>query len=116
MLQPVVHTNVKDIITKQRLRGKDYYDRNAHHLPALKPGQTVRMQTAHGFDRLAVVNSPAQQPNSYVVTSQGVKYIRNRQHLLHVSESPPADFEDDLPVVTNAETLATPSNAEGPMQ
>ncbi len=102
LLQPVVHTDVKEAITKQRMRGKDYYDRNAHQLPALKPGQTIRMQTARGFDRLAIVNSPAEQPNSYVVTSQGAKYIRNRRHLLYVSESPAADFEDDLPVVTDA--------------
>ncbi len=57
------------------MRGKDCYDRNAHQLLALKPGQTVRMQTARGFDRLTIVNSPAEQPNSYVVTSQGTKYI-----------------------------------------
>ncbi len=78
LLQPVIHTDVKETITKQRLRGKEYYDRNAHQLLALKPRQTVRMQTARGFDRLATVNSPAEQPNSYVVTSQGTKYIRNR--------------------------------------
>ncbi len=116
MLQPVIHTDVKENITKQRKRGKDYYDRNAHQLLALKPGQTVRMQTARGFDRLANVNSPAEQPNSYVVTSQGTKYIRNRRNLLHVSESPPADLEDDLPVVTDAEALSTPPHSEGSIQ
>ncbi len=116
MLQPVIHTDVKETITKQRMRGKDYYDRNAHQLLALKPGQTVRMQTARGFDRLAIVNSPAEQPNSYVVTSQGTKYIRNRRHLLHISESPPADLEDDLPVVTDAEALSAPPKSEGSIQ
>ncbi len=116
LLQPVIHTDVKETITKQRLRGKEYYDRNAHQLLALKPRQTVRMQTARGFDRLAIVNSPAEQPNSYVVTSQGTKYIRNRWHLLHISESPPVDLEDDLPVVTDAEALSTPPNSEGSIQ
>ncbi len=116
LLQPVIYTDVKETITKQRLRGKEYYDRNAHQLLALKPRQTVRMQTARGFDRLAIVNSPAEQPNSYVVTSQGTKYIRNRWHLLHISESPPADLEDDLPVVTDAEALSTPPNSEGSIQ
>lgn len=116
MIQPVVHTDVKEIITKWRMRGTDYYDRNAHHLLALKTGETVRMHTARGFDRLAIVNSPAEQPNRYVVTSQGANYIRNRRHLLHVSESPPADFEDNLPVVTHAGALATPPNSEGSMQ
>lgn len=70
MLRPVVHINVKHTIAKQRLRGKDYDDRNAHQLPALNPGQTVRMQTARGFDRLATVVSPAQQPNSWCQVHQ----------------------------------------------
>ncbi|KAL0151783.1 hypothetical protein M9458_052934 [Cirrhinus mrigala] len=116
MLHPVLHTDVQEPITKQRKKRKDYYDRNAHQLPALKPGQTIRMQAAHGFDKLAIMNSPAKQPNSYAVTSQGAKFIRNRRHLLHVSESPPADFKDDLPVVTDTGALATPSNSEGSMQ
>ncbi|KAL1261247.1 hypothetical protein QQF64_006512 [Cirrhinus molitorella] len=112
MLQPVVHTDVQEAITKHRMMGKDFYDTNAHYLPAIKPGETITMQTACAFDRLAIVNSPAEQPNSYVITSQGAKYIRNRQHLLHVSETPPANFEDDLPVVNDAGALATSSHSE----
>ncbi|KAI2650044.1 Protein phosphatase 2C 1 [Labeo rohita] len=42
-------------------------------------------------------------------------HILNSQHLLHISESPPADFVDDLLIVTNAGGLTTPSNTEGPI-
>lgn len=73
------------------------------------------MQTEHGFDRPATVNSPAQQPSSYAVTSQGTKYIRNRRHLPQVSEPLPDDSEEDLPLLTNAGALTTPSNEEEPM-
>lgn len=116
MLQPSIHTDVHSVISKQRIRGKVYYDRNAHQLPALKSGQTVRMQTARGFDRLAFVNGPAPQPNSYVVTSHGAKYVRNRRHLLHVPEPPPNDQEEDFPLVTHTNApLTSPATTTGLM-
>lgn len=81
MLLPVIHINVKATIAKHRMRGDAYHDCNEQHLPALRPGQTVRVQTAHGFDRLARVESPASQPNSYIISSQGTRYISNRRNL-----------------------------------
>ncbi len=39
ILHPVIHTGMKETITKQRMRGKDYYDRNAHQLLAIKQGK-----------------------------------------------------------------------------
>lgn len=78
MLRPTIQVHMAAAITKHRTRGKVYHDRNAHRLPALKPGQTVRVQTERGFDHVARVEGPAQQPNSYVIASQGKSYIRNR--------------------------------------
>lgn len=67
MLRPTIQVNVAAALTKRRMRGKVYHDRCAHRLPALRPGQTVRVQTERGFDQVARVEGPAQQPNSYVL-------------------------------------------------
>lgn len=99
MLQPAVQTNVTATITKHRMRGKAYYDRTAQHLPALNTGQTVRVQTACGFDWVAKVQGPALQPNSYTITSQGATYIRNRRHLLCVDEPTQTITEEDMPLM-----------------
>ncbi|KAL2083268.1 hypothetical protein ACEWY4_021041 [Coilia grayii] len=98
MLRPTVQVNVAAAIIKHRTRGKAYHDRSAHRLPALKPGQMVRVQTERRFDQVARVEGPAQQPNSYVIASQGKSYIRNRRHLLKVNEDPPASDEEDVPL------------------
>ena len=102
MLRPTIQVNVAAAITKHRTRGKVYHDRNAHRLPALKPGQTVRVQTERGFDHVARVQGPAQQPNSYVIASQGKNYIRNRRHLLRVDEDPLASSEEDVPLTSTS--------------
>ncbi|ROL52389.1 hypothetical protein DPX16_6618 [Anabarilius grahami] len=69
------------------------------HVPAVQhqepEGQTVRIQTARGFDKLAVVQGPASQLNSYVATSQGRQYTRNRRLLLRVQEPAPTECGED---------------------
>lgn len=65
-LKPSVCPDVKAVLTRRK-ESKAYYDRKAHTLSPLQQGQTVRMQTAQGFDKLAVVQGLAAQPNSYVV-------------------------------------------------
>ena len=51
------------------------------------------MQTDKGFQRLAVVKSTS--PRSYIVTSDGADYVRNRRHLLPVSEPRPQNSQQD---------------------
>lgn len=70
MFQPTIHINVKAIITKKRMRGEAYHNHCAQCLPPVRPVQTIRVQTACGFDSLASVESPAPQPNSYIITPQ----------------------------------------------
>lgn len=113
MLRPTIHVNVAATLTKTRRRGKAHYDRGAHRLPALKPGQTVRVQTELGFDQVAKVAGPAQQPNSYVIASQGKRYIRNRRHLLQVNEDPPSSTEEDVPL-TSTSSAPDVENAHDP--
>lgn len=119
---PSVCSNVQAALTRRRKESKAYYDRNAHTLPPLQQGQTVRMQTARGFDKLAVVQGHAAQPNSYVVTSQGRQYVRNRRLLLGVQEPAPTDCSEDdyrpLPPVSPLTNLlsstVSPPQSEAP--
>ncbi len=110
------------MLTKRRHDGKAYYDCKAHTLPPLQQGQTVRIQTARGFDKLAVVQGLASQPNSYVVTSQGRQDTTNRRLLLHVQEPAPTECaEDDYssfspasPPTTPLSSAVLPSQSEAP--
>ncbi len=117
-LKPSVCRDVKAVLTRRRQDSKAYYDRKAHTLLPLQQGQTVRMQTARGFDKLAVVQGLASQPNSYVVASQGRQYTRNRRHLLHVQEPEPMECaEDDYSPLSPASPPTTPlSSAVLPSQ
>ncbi|ROK31190.1 hypothetical protein DPX16_4141 [Anabarilius grahami] len=86
-LTPRVETDVQTALFTLRQKGKISHDKSARRLSPLEPGQTVRMETTRGFDRLATVSGKALQPNSYVVQSHGKTYVRNRRHLLRVTES-----------------------------
>uniref|UniRef100_A0A8C2KPA7 Integrase catalytic domain-containing protein n=1 Tax=Cyprinus carpio TaxID=7962 RepID=A0A8C2KPA7_CYPCA len=110
-MTPSVCRGIKAVLTRRSKESKAYYDRNAHTLPPLQQGQIIRMQTALGFDKLAVVQGPASRPNSYVVTSQGRQYTRNRRLLLHVQKPAPAEgAEDDyrpLPIAIPTHIIRT---------
>jgi hypothetical protein len=73
-----------------RQRKKRYHDKTTRKQRPLEPNQVVRMQTDKGFQKLAVVKSQRDAPRSYVVTSDGTDYVRNRQHLLPVNEPRPS--------------------------
>ncbi|KAI4879138.1 hypothetical protein NFI96_009333 [Prochilodus magdalenae] len=90
MLQPKVVSHAHAALVKARQVRKVYYDKSAQTLPPLHDGQTVRIQTPCGHDKLAVVMGKASQPNSYRVQVQGSEYVRNRRHLLHTAE----DYDD----------------------
>ncbi len=78
--------------------------------------------TARGFDKLAVVQGLASQPNSYVVTSQGRQDTTNRRLLLLVQEPAPTECaEDDYssfspasPPTTPLSSAVLPSQSEAP--
>ena len=74
---------------KFRQQQKQYHDKSARHQRPLKPNEVVRMQRDKGFQRLAVVKSTRDSPRSYIVTSDGADYVRNRRHLLPVCEPRP---------------------------
>ena len=66
------------------LKQKHFYDRSAHQLPELQPGDTVRLRNIQDteWDRKATVLEKV-EPRSYnVVADNGALYRRNHKHLL----------------------------------
>lgn len=64
MYVPKVQTQVQVALTQARQRNKAHYDKSATRLQPLQAGNTVRMQTTRGYDRLTTVIGTASQPNS----------------------------------------------------
>jgi hypothetical protein len=62
---------------KSRVKMKTYYDSGAKEHSALKEGQSVRMKTKNGWQP-AVVSKVLPEPRSYIVSSNGRNYRRNR--------------------------------------
>ena len=66
-------------------------------LSMLQPGDTVRMQTDRGYDKIAIIESRTNDPRSYIVKCNGKQYRRNRKHLLLVTETAEQSDDDDIP-------------------
>uniref|UniRef100_A0A3B3C2B3 Gypsy retrotransposon integrase-like protein 1 n=1 Tax=Oryzias melastigma TaxID=30732 RepID=A0A3B3C2B3_ORYME len=84
--QPLHAQRVHAQLLHKRLTLKRHYDKSSRPLHPLPEGQTVRMQTTHGHDKLGVVKSICSEPRSYIIQSQGREYRRNRRHILPVPE------------------------------
>ena len=103
-LKPLSTSRVSTQLKKVHQQQKQYHNKSARHQQPLKPNEVVRMLTDKGFQRLAVVKSTRDSPRSYIVTSDGADYIvtsdgadyvRNRRHLLPVSEPRPYNSQQD---------------------
>ncbi len=102
---PKVETQIQAALTHTRQRGKTHYDRSARPLASLQAGQTVRIQTDRGYNRLSTVIGRALQPNSYQVQAGDATYVRNRRHLLHTPEQHTLPTTTEVPLNTNSEPL-----------
>lgn len=115
MYMPKVETQVKEALTHARKKGKSCYDRSAKPLTSLHAGQTVRLQTNRGYDRLATVIGRASQPNSYQVQAGEATYVRNRRHLLQTPERYTPSAATEVQVMDNTEPPMEPQpNVEQP--
>ena len=92
--KPLSTSMVSTQLKKVREQQKQFH-KSARHQRPLKPNEVVRMQTHKGFQRLAVVKSVRDSPRSYTVISDGADYVRNRRHLLPVSEPRPQNSQQD---------------------
>ena len=87
--KPLNTAKVQGQLIVARQQNKRYHDKTSRKQKPLIPNQVVRMQSSKGFQKLAVVKSQRATPRSYVVTSDGTDYVRNRRHLLPVNEPRP---------------------------
>ena len=97
MLKPTVQTNVHKSLEKKRKQNKVHYDKSVKTLSMLQPGDTVRMQTNRGYDKIAIIESRTNDPRSYIVKCNEKQYRRNRKHLLLVTETAEQSDDDDIP-------------------
>ena len=97
MLKPTVQTNVHKSLEKKRKQNKVHYDKSAKTLSMLQPGDTVRMQTDRGYDKIAIIERRTNDPRTYIVKCNGKQYRRNRKHLLLVTETAEQSDDDDIP-------------------
>ena len=89
-LYPKIVENPQQILKEKQKPEKEVFDKQAKHLPALLPGDIIRMQ--HGKQGVrwtpAIVKDVHHSPRSYLVESEdGTTYRRNRRHLLKTKET-----------------------------
>lgn len=92
LLQPRTIEGVQDRMKVNQDREKHYYDRGSRVLPALSPGDTVRLREGKQW-RPAKVVKPTPEPRSYLVEADGQQYRRNRRELIKTEEDTPACTE-----------------------
>ena len=68
-----------------------HYNANAQNLPALHPGDDVRLRDGRNWSRKGKVVVSDQNPRSYHVrTEAGNVLRRNRRHLIKIKQAPPS--------------------------
>ena len=99
-------------------RQKHYYDRSAHPLVPMKPGNLVYAQLTKGGDWMpAEITNHSNTPRSFTIqTSDGGTFRRNRRYLKNRIQTPPAAAASgsspetsDLPADGAAPASPTPS-------
>ena len=99
LLQPRVlkPSIIQAQLQHKRETQKQSYDKTSRPLEPQASGQVVRLQTDMGLGRLGTIRSPAPEPCSYMVDSNGETYWQKCQHLLPVKESKPMIPYPDVP-------------------
>ena len=117
LLRPT-RNSVKTHLQERQKKQKYYYDRQSKPLVDLKPGESVRIHDSSSTKPLkqAVVVRKLQEPRSYVVSSDGVEYRRNRRDLIKTSETnnTASELEDDLETVTSNQQEQSTENKDEP--
>ena len=88
LLKPHVVNTKGKLQIRQQLQ-KAYYDKSAHPLPSLKQGDAIRIRRGQTWET-GIVIGKATTPRSYIVSSQGTTYRRNRKHLVRTGERTPS--------------------------
>ena len=90
-MQPAARNSrhIHNQLLQKRLTVKRHYDKSSRPLQPLQEGQSVRMQTERGYDKLGTVTEVRKEPRSYNIQANGKTYRRNRRHILPVAEPAP---------------------------
>ncbi len=68
-----------------------HYNANAQNLPALHPGDNVRLRDGRNWSRKGKVVVSDQNPRSYHVRTEAGNVLRqNRRHLIKIKQAPPS--------------------------
>ena len=97
MLVPQVRKDVHLLLERRQAKYKEFYDRGAKQLPALKEGNSVRF-TKPGDKHLApaVVKGEHEAPRSYVITNETGKEYRRNSRQIHLTQEPPTTLSEYL--------------------
>jgi len=117
LLKPQLYNVVKtkELLDYDKGKQKYYYNlKTGEDLPALQPGDPVRMSPLPGSKRWlpATVINHHGSPRSYVVESCGRKYRRNRKYLrlsthnAHINEPRELRYTRDTPVLPHTQPRA----------
>lgn len=90
LLKPSFATDsVKHQLQENQKKQKHYYDRLTKSLPELQPGDSVRINDGHSTKPLkpGKVIQKTDKPRSYIVSSDGVQYRRNRRDLIKTKDN-----------------------------
>ena len=74
------------------------------------------MQTEKGHDKVAVVKQIANAPRSYIVSSEGKAYRRNKSHFFPVAEPKPDSTVtlDQSNDITHESQITLPTTVKSP--
>ena len=95
---------------------KSFIMRHTKPLPELQPGDVVRIQDEQCKKPLksAVVKGKTEKPRSYIVSSDGVDYRRNRRHLIKTTELNESNHDQDDFIETTEQDINAQHVPESP--
>ena len=104
--KPINHTEAKLKLERAKQLEKRNYDKGSRPLPPVKVGQNVHIQNNDNSWKPGVVIGEA-GPRSFIVSSQGGVYRRNRRHILHKAGKAQLIEQTDLNLLQDVQITST---------
>ena len=88
LIKPLVKTSKPTTLSKT---ATTHYNGNTQNLPALHPGDHVRLRDGKTWSRKGKVVEPDQNPRSYHIRTDADNVLRrNRRHLIKIKQAAPS--------------------------
>ena len=117
--KPINHTEVRYKLEQIRQNEKKHYDKGSRSLPPVKVGQNVHVQNQDkSWKRGTIIGEAG--PRSYIISSQGGIYRRNRRHILnkpgktHFAEPSNSNSLQDAQIISPSPANPTSIPTENP--